>query len=81
MFEYLCVVFNVILLIFCLFLKHEVRVLKERTYEAQMDLYKLSRERKEADEKEAKLFEGLKNIFDYDIGTARKAVTGYGDED
>lgn len=81
MFEYLCVVFNAILLIFCLFLRHEVRVLKEMTYEVQTDLYRLSRERKDADEKEAKLFEGLKNIFDYDMSTARKAVTGYGDED
>lgn len=81
MFEYLCVVFNAILLIFCLMLKWELWMLKGRADEMDVKLHELSRERKEADEKEAKLFEGLKNIFDYDIGTARKAVTGYGDED
>lgn len=81
MFEYLCVVFNVILLIFCLMLKWEVWMLKGRADGVETTLRGISREMKEADEKEAKLFEGLKNIFDYDIGTARKAVTGYGDED
>lgn len=81
MFEYLCVVFNAILLVFCLILEWKVCMLKGRADEMDVKLHELSRERKEADEKEAKLFEGLKNIFDYDIGTARKAVTGYGDED
>lgn len=81
MFEYLCIVFNAILLVFCLMLSREVRAVRRKAEGLESGMQALTRERKEADEKEAKLFEGIKNIFDYSEDTARKAVKNYGDED
>ena len=95
MFEYLCILCNAILLIFCLVLSREVRELRSRltstdktvdkfidkTYKLDSCVKELTKEREEADEKEAKLFEGIKNIFDYNVGVAQKAVKAYGEED
>lgn len=81
MFEYLCILCNAILLIFCLVLSRNVKETRRELFALREAVEKLTKEREEADEKEAKLFEGIKNIFDYSEDTARKAVKNYGDED
>lgn len=81
MFEYLCILCNAILLIFCLVLSRNVKETRRELFAVGEAVEKLTKEREEADEKEAKLFEGIKNIFDYSEDTARKAVKNYGDED
>ena len=81
MFEYLCILCNAILLIFCLVLSRNVKETRRELFAVGEAVERLTKEREEGDEKEAKLFEGIKNIFDYNVGVAQKAVKAYGEED